>query len=187
MKDRDVTKCNDASDGGCSSSLTDNVRCYVPGSQPQNQTQSIIVGSVRRTIWSHDGITDLWLEHSEATRYKGRTMILDMSIPALLADSKTAVSWNRTSHWEFWMQRENFRTTILTSETVVVTSPHDGVIQIFISLPDKGSEAFRMRILMEQVDSSRPAGHEKSYFGVLAAEDFFQPLEKFLVLSEATS
>ena len=146
---------------------------------------------MRRIVWNHDGMTDLWLEAIPMATPTRKTTILELTIPFLLQeqeDPPETTSWRRTSHWEFWIQRGSFRITFLTSDTIVLTNPQEGVLQMFIPLPDRDPDSnFRMRVLVEQVDPKRPSGQNKSYFATLASEDFFQPLQQFLVVQSNES
>lgn len=169
--------------------------CYNSGEQPETHTGSIILGSVRRTVWSHDGIIDIFLEpiNQVSTAKRSSAIILEMSMPSLVK-SATKMSWKRMGHREFWLQKDGYRITVFTSHTVAIASPTDGMIQMFILVPEntdnkhagdgKPGATFQMRIVVEQADPTRPDGHERTSFGKLVAEDFFQPVEKFLVVNE---
>jgi hypothetical protein len=189
-KEQELVQCAvDNRDGGCGQgdrNFSEGTTCYIPNNLPQNQTQSIRMGSLRRTVWSHDGLVDLWLEPTP-WEAKGQSLVLEMEIPFLVGKSDPRIVWRRTSHWEFWVQSGNDRMTILTSQRIVITSPRDGILQMFISVPgdtSDGDSSFRMRLIVEQVEANRRSDNDKAYFGGLGAEDFFQPVQTFLLTTD---
>lgn len=149
----------------------------------QNKTRSVLLanGGIRRTIWSHDGILDMFL-HPQRRAKGGQSVVLEMDIPSLM-QRREEVTKTVIGNREFWLQGGSFRFTVLTGQNVMWASSAAGKARMFISLKDDAT--FRMRILIEHVETRRPESrHDSSYFANMAAYDFFRPLDSFLVVSE---
>jgi len=181
-----------------------NAQCEIQNTTTAFSTRAVIMagGLYRRTIWNHDGFLDIFLQkipqntrvHSNATA----SFILEMHLPTSKADSKDAEdadgSWNTLRHNHFWLQRGDTRFTILVNRSVLLASSESGTLQIFLSsqeqqpmtgsenlLRSKRDDIFRLRFLLERVDPTRTkqSTQQLSYFANLAAQDFFNPVERF--------
>ncbi|CAB9528471.1 Glycoprotein 3-alpha-L-fucosyltransferase A [Seminavis robusta] len=159
--------------------------------QQQNytQTRSILLpngDSVNRTIWNHDGILDMFVElesSSSSSNTDAQSVVLKMDLPLLLTgkEEDEEVSEKTLGNHQFWLQRGDRRVSVLTNHNLLWASD-DGMVRLFFSL--QSNVTFRIRILIEHLDLHRPQHRlEPTYFGQIVAQDFFHPLEKFLVLN----
>ena len=127
----------------------------------------IRVESFKRTVWSHDGIADLIIEGT------GEDGTLQLEVPI-----KAKIVRKSSRHFE--AQNDVSRVTIL-SHWMSNPTIHD---DYFLSIPVSHKGEMRVRIILEDVDTFHAGGqNETTYFGVVAARDFFEPLEFFWALN----
>lgn len=149
--------------------------------QPQTNpslVQTAQAGGMKRTMWTYDGVLDLLVEKGDRSSRNDQPLgvqWLRFTSPSgradLVKDSKDA----RRGVF----QDDLVRWTILTSSDVAMTSPSPGIIDIPISsdhLP------LRIRFIEEELDLIHEGGMEEVYyFGETMTNDFFNPVELFLV------
>jgi hypothetical protein len=122
-----------------------------------------------RTVWEHDGVTDLLIEG------KGQVDWM-LTLETLLAGDM--MNLIHRSENQYWIQNQQSRVTILTSEHVEMVNPSNGkgTVAIVITKP------IRIRILVEDIDTFHEGGDQvESYFATVMRDDFLHPLEKSLV------
>jgi len=125
------------------------------------------VGSWTRTLWFHDGVTDILLEGS------GDPVTYQIVTPLLESHLETKVA---AHHFE--IQGDSFRYTILTSWSAANPQFTNGVLNFELGF----EKELRLRIITDEVDSFYPkSNQETSYFESIMIKDFFAPIEKFLV------
>jgi hypothetical protein len=134
--------------------------------EDSNRVLLIDGGAFSRTIYDHDGVTDLII-HGNGNH------ILRLVTP--IQTTALRVFDGRKS----WLQDGQSRIMILTSEELQLSKSlaEPGIVELPIS------SDLRVRVIVENVDTFH-AGAERrvNYFGKLLSEDFFHSLETFLVL-----
>lgn len=88
-------------------------------------------------------------------------------------------AFEASSNNTFVLQNDESRMTILTSWEAEITSPNPGTIEVTL---DPTFCDLRLRLILEDVDNFH-FGADKipNYFGKLMTNDFFMPIEAFIV------
>jgi hypothetical protein len=129
-------------------------------------------GSWSRTVWEHDGVTDLIIKG------KGQVDLMLKLEATLLTDATELMPPGRRarSQQHYWIQNQQSRITIFTSELTNPSTENKGTVAIAITEP------IRIRILVEDVDTFHEGAEQfESYFSTIMADDFFHPVEESLV------
>jgi hypothetical protein len=121
--------------------------------------------SFHRTIWDHDGVTDIVV----TVPVEGQPSILQLESP--LRNAKLIHHEKNT----YWLQDEHSRITILTSEEKRLSShgTSNGVVVVEIPI----TSSVRIRLIVEDLDTVHQGGNEtENYFALFMALDFLKPL-----------
>ena len=145
---------------------------------------------VSRTVWEHDGVADIHIRQTD-TGDQGFMMRMMMfynsPVENLVFQLKTTIknkrpltlSSNTQNVYQFILQDEHSRFTLLTNWDAKVSSPSIGVMDVSLN---RGSFAWSptmmMRIIVEGIDKVHTGGENATYFfGDMMTKDFFNPLE----------
>ncbi len=127
-------------------------------------------GAIHRKVYDQDGITDLVID----TDNNGQTYQLKFETP-IATDNLKNIPENYGKQW--WLQDGRSRMTILTSLPVKMSIVKQGTVQLFVST------SLRIRVIVEDVDIfHKGAKNNANYFGDLMTQDFFNPLESYVVI-----
>ena len=135
---------------------------------------SIANGRVHRSVWNHDGVTDIFVKQDVKAFRTDEDLRLGLFHPF---PSTSSLQFRVVNHNQFWLQDDHSRMTILTGQrcTGVEFHPDRGLVEIPFHEQMTG---LRIRIIIEDVDTFHEGARDRAnYFGNLVAEDFFQPLE----------
>lgn len=132
------------------------------------------VGGWERTVWYHDGVTDIVLEGKSNDIYRIST---GMSVRAKMVRPNV-----------YYMQDDVTRITFVVDRTVLVScvTPPEGVIDFRLS--HQSSEPKRIRIITEDVDKFHEAAAEApNHYGELMVSEFEHPLQFFKIIPKKKS
>lgn len=175
---------------------------YTPEGTPRARSITFEDGAFRRTVWNHDGFLDVSLERlpkvdSIKSINASSSFVLELQLPPPIDTKDENSSWNKKSHNYLWIQKGRTRYTLLASQGVVLAAPKSGEVQCSFTFQDqhKGldnrlsgpTEIFRLRFVLEHLDTSNTDNSEISYFANLAKEDFYSAVERFLVTDKLQS
>lgn len=150
--------------------------CVTRGSQFEKIIQ---VGdrTLRRTVRNQDGVTDILLNSSNSVFPKSENIILQMKT-SIKGDATTS-SLIKLSANHYRFQDSTNRFTILTNRDVKVFTSGMGILAMRIS---HLTVPLRLRVIVENIDNDYDdMVNRTNYFGRALTEDFFNPLEKFVV------
>lgn len=131
-----------------------------------------------RTVWDHDGVTDI-----EISIVEGYTIDPMKQVESMLR-LQTPVNTSQLIHrgvegtitWQqvYWIQDGDSRVVFVFNETTNLSDvlKVSGSVDIIIKRP------LKIRLIVEDVDTFHEGGAEKeSYFGSLMTDEFLHPLE----------
>jgi len=154
-----------------------------PGDPPTVATGAVKLsnGLWKRTLRSHDGILDFFLEplHELPATGSHESLILEMRLSSLVGGEGTHAK--SLSHRQFWLQNGRTRMSFYASHALLWASPASSVVQIFVSGMQKADPIFHLRVIVELLEPKMIGSEEKTYVGTLMEDDFFHPVEKFLI------
>jgi hypothetical protein len=128
------------------------------------QTIEINQGSWSRTVWDHDGVTDMDISGNGE-----EPLLLTLNLHL-----KTDVRKLQIDHQRYWLQDESSRFTFLFSEPVELSKR--GILNGVVEIPV--ATLMKIRIIMEDVDTFHEGAlDQETYFGKVMTEDFYNPLE----------
>ena len=120
-------------------------------------------------MWEHDGVTDLIIKDNKGQQVVDLMLTLETT---LSADANTIKLMPRgllaRSQKHYWIQDQQSRITIFTSEMTELSHDKAGTVAIAITRP------LRIRILVEDVDTFHDGADQiESYFSTVMADTFF--------------
>jgi Glycosyltransferase family 10 (fucosyltransferase) C-term len=127
------------------------------------------IGSWRRTLYNHDGLVDLVMDAKEDAKPAPLSLQLKtlLTAPIIIRNVRDGV-W----HLQNDITRYTLLMTSLERNVRVQQGSDKSIIEIVVSAP------MRLRIVVEDVDTfHKGADQVENYFGTLAAEDFFHPIQ----------
>jgi Glycosyltransferase family 10 (fucosyltransferase) C-term len=144
--------------------------------QDGNRVIAIDDGTWRRTAYSRDGFVDFTLEtKTGAVPRHLQESPLRLQLQTLV---QAPITFRKVRDGVWHLQSDVTRYTVLvassvrTDENLVKQGSAKSLLEIEVSAP------MRLRILVEDVDSfHQGADQVESYFGKLAADDFFTPIQ----------
>jgi hypothetical protein len=126
-----------------------------------------------RTVWDHDGVTDIEISSSRIKDYDEQMTFMRLEMPI---QTDRAISFrNQLDHWRkiYWIQDDRSRIVIVFNETTLLTETLEfpGTFDIPITNP------LRIRLIVEDIDFHDGGYENENYFGSLMTDEFFAPLE----------
>lgn len=150
--------------------------CVTRGTQLERRIQ---VGdrTLTRTVRNQDGVTDILLNSTNSVFPKSESVILQMK--TTIQGDATSSSLIRLSANQYRFQDSVNRFTILANRNIKVFTSGKGTLAMRIS---NLNVPLRLRVIVENIDNNYDdMVNRTNYFGRAMTEDFFNPLEKFVI------
>jgi hypothetical protein len=139
-----------------------------------------------RTVWGHDGVTDIQISLLEGYNIDSSTMKHNESI---LLRLQTPVNTSQLIHrgvegtptWQqvYWVQDGDSRVVLVFNDTITTSNLSDAMLKVSSvgSVDIVINRPIHIRIILEDIDTFHEGGIEKeSFFGSLMTDEFLHPL-----------
>ena len=150
--------------------------CFTRGTQLEKIIQ---VGdrALTRTVRNQDGVTDILLNSTNSVFPKSESVILQMKTS--IQGDATSSSLIQLSATCYRFQDSANRFTILANRNIKVFTSGKGILAMRIS---NLNVPLQIRVIVENIDNHYDdMVNRTNYFGRAMTEDFFNPLEKFVI------
>lgn len=137
---------------------------------------------IRRRLYVHDGVLDMTIETTDT----GNVDDQGLSFTTHLDPAKLVSQRVQLGHWRVQDDRMRY-TFLLWPRSWPLDVDHDGTVRVTWPSAQLISRlllpTLRLRIIVEPIDTFHEgADREENYFGSVAINDFFHPVEAFIVV-----
>lgn len=147
------------------------VKCH---SKTSRHPKAVVGTSLTRTIWDHDGVTDIEIHQNKTAALVTESVRLRLVVPIntteLLHQNPKRDYWRKV----YWIQDNLSRVVIVFDQPIemptVLSAP--GLVEVPIYAP------LRIRLIVEDMDTFHEGSEAKeSYFSRIMIDEFWHPME----------